>query len=76
MSDDEMLAILKQLCAAYMSNDRGTTQRLEPKATEIGEELHLRGGMREMQRIFGLLGGIPGWRTLEMHWDGIGNWRG
>ncbi len=76
MSDDEMLATLKGLCAAYMSNDRGTSQRLEPQATAIGEELHRLGGLREMRRVFGLLGGMPGSRTLEMHWDGIGDWRG
>jgi hypothetical protein len=76
MTDDEMVATLGQLCSAYMSSDRAAIQRLEPKATAIGEESNRRGGIGEMRRVFDLLGSIPGSRTLEMHWNGIGDWRG
>jgi len=76
MEDDQALSTLRRLCAAYMNNDRSTVQSLEPLATEIGRDLERRGGIQEMRRVFALLNGIPGSRTLEMHWDGIGDWRG
>lgn len=76
MPDTEMLKTLHQLCDAYVANDTGAIARLEPLATQIGEELNRRGGMEEMRRIFHALGPRRGARTLEMHWDGIGDWRG
>jgi len=76
MTDKEMLDILRKLCFAYMMNDKLQIYTLEPLATNIGEELNRRGGTREMLRVFNQLGPIPGRRTLEMHWNGIGNWRG
>lgn len=76
MQDDQALDTLRRLCAAYMTNDRPAIQVLEPMATQIGEELDRRGGIQEMRRVFALLGGVPGSRTLEMHWDGVGDWRG
>lgn len=75
MNDNEMLHVLKNLCDAYTNNDP-VYKELEPAATEIGKQLNERGGIEEMRRIFGQLGGMPGARTLEMHWDGIGDWRG
>ncbi len=75
MNDEEMLSILKRLCVAYMDNDP-LYKKLEPIATEIGEKLDKRGGIAEMRRIFYALGGILGSSTLEMHWGGIGDWRG
>ena len=48
---------------------------LEPVATSIGHLLNLRGGLQEMRRVWHLLGNMPG-ATLDMHWDGIGDWRG
>jgi HEAT repeat protein len=70
------LITLRDLCDAYMRNDKATVQRLEPEATLIGEALHRNGGITEMRRVFKLLGGMPGSRTLEMHWNGVGEWRG
>lgn len=76
MQDDHALDKLRRLCAAYTNNDRSAIQSLEPVVTEIGKELDRKGGIQEMRRVFALLGGAPGSRTLEMHWDGIGEWRG
>ena len=74
-SDKEMVQVLRDLCRAYAANDP-IYLRLEPKAREIGEKLNNTGGMSEMRRIFSFVEGTPGSRTLEMHWNGIGNWRG
>lgn len=76
MTESEMIAILRDLCAAYVADDTAKIGALEPKATAIGEELHRHGGLAEMRRVFGKLGNIRGARTLEMHWGGIGDWRG
>lgn len=75
MSEQEMFSVLKKLCKAYTENDP-VYNELELIATEIGEQLNKYGGIKEMRRIFDQLGGIPGARTLEMHWGGIGDWRG
>ena len=56
MTDDEMVLILRDLCAAYVADDRAKIGALEPKATAIGEELHRKGGLNEMRRVFGKLG--------------------
>lgn len=76
MTDQEMLDALRQLCWSYMVNDIVRIFALEPVARDIGEELNRRGRIREMRRVFNQLGAIPGRRTLEMHWNGIGDWRG
>jgi hypothetical protein len=76
MTSGEMLEILGALCQAYAANDRAAVAKLEPVASAIGEDLNRRGGIAEMRRIFGALGGRPGARTLEMHWHGIGDWLG
>ena len=75
MSDQEMLSTLKRLCNAYAQDDP-IYKELEPLATKIGQQLNDRGGINEMRRIFYQLGGMRGVRTLEMHWGGIGDWRG
>jgi signal recognition particle receptor subunit beta len=74
-SDQEMLDVLRQLCDAYVVNDRAAITRLEPLATQIGKDLNRRGGLKEMRRVFAQLGGRRGSRTLEMHWGGIGDWQ-
>jgi len=76
MRDAEMIKILKKLCKAYMDNDKETITYNEPIARDIGEELDRRGGLVEMRRVFALLNGCPGSRTLEMHWHRIGQWMG
>lgn len=74
LTEAEALGLLEKLCNAYMVNDTEEIKRLEPIARQIGEALHEMGGRNEMRRVFDLLGPIPGQRTLEMHWGGIGNW--
>lgn len=73
--DSGMLWDLRRLCKAYADDDDVAIARLEPKATEIGQELNRIGGMGEMRRVFEKLKGVRGARTLEMHWGGIGEWR-
>lgn len=74
--DSEIIRTLERLCRAYASNDRAPIALLEPKATAIGESLHTRGGISEMRSVFYLIPPQQGRRTLEMHWGGIGDWRG
>lgn len=76
MGDYCILEVLSALCTAYVEDDRLQIGKLEPIARSIGEELHRRGGIKEMRRVFAALQGRPGARTLEMHWHGIGEWRG
>lgn len=76
LSDAAVVSVLRRLCAAYIANDRRAVAELEPTARAIGHALNLRGGLDEMRRVFTRLGKIPGSRTLEMHWNGIGDWRG
>jgi hypothetical protein len=73
-----MLAALRRLCDAYatMSPDAEEIERLELIATAIGERLNSEGGIAEMRGMFDRLGGVRGARTLDMHWGGIGDWRG
>ena len=75
-NDTEMLKSLVQLCDAYAANDQAAIARLEPTARAIAEDLNRRGGIEAMRAIWNRLGGRRGARTLEMHWDGIGDWRG
>ncbi len=76
LSDTQMLDTLTRLCNAYAADDSAEVARLEPVASRIGEELNRRGGVPEMRRMWNRLGNIRGSRTLDMHWDGIGDWRG
>jgi hypothetical protein len=75
-SDRDMVGVLDNLCVAYASNHAGAIAHLEPQATRIGKALDQRGGIEEMRRVFALVRPQPGRRTLEMHWNGIGEWRG
>jgi HEAT repeat protein len=74
MTEVDMVLVLEELCRAWTDDDKVAIQTLEPLATEIGEELHRRGGFDKMLEVFYLLGWRPGRRTLEMHWSGIGEW--
>jgi HEAT repeat protein len=75
-SDSDMVAVLDALCRAYVRNDPTEIALLESKATRVGEALNRRGGIQEMRRVFALVRPQTGKRTLEMHWHGIGEWRG
>ncbi len=76
MSDDEIVGTLSALCDAYVANDRSRVSDLEVVASAVGTLLDRRGGILEMRRVLGRLGSRRGARTLEMHWGGIGSWRG
>lgn len=73
--DQKMIDFLKRLCSAYATDDPSYHQ-LELEATRIGEQLDAQGGIAAMRRVFAHVQGSPGSRTLEMHWSGIGEWRG
>jgi len=75
MTDQDMINLLANLCQAY-SNNNPSYKELEPQARKIGKLLNRRGGLKEMRRIFDQLNSMPGSRTLEMHWNGIGEWLG
>lgn len=70
------LSVLVDLCRAYAANDTEAIERLEPRATRIGQRLDREGGIAEMRRVFAQIPDMRGKRTLEMHWGGIGDWRG
>jgi hypothetical protein len=74
MTDRDMVDLLVKLCRAYAEN--AGYQALEEEATKIGTLLNARGGIAEMRRVFAMIPDMRGKRTLEMHWDGIGEWRG
>ncbi|MFA5804268.1 MAG: HEAT repeat domain-containing protein [Melioribacteraceae bacterium] len=74
--EEEFLAKLRSLCIAYTKGDKTEISDLEPEVIAIGEELNFKGGIEEMRRIYHKIGGLPGQRTLEMLWHGIGQWRG
>lgn len=76
MGDREMVSVLTKLSQAYAEDDMAAIQQLELQATKIGQELDRRGGIQEMRRVFGLVPAMRGKRTLEMHWGGVGDWRG
>jgi len=76
-NDEEMINHLIELCKAYTSGgNEKEIERLEHYATEIGEELNRRGGIEEMRQIFNRLPNEGGLRILDIHWGGIGDWRG
>ena len=75
-TDEQMLNTLRRLCNAYAQDDTSAISKLEPLATEIGKDLNIVGGIEEMRRIWNKLGNMRGSRTLDMHWVGIGDWRG
>jgi hypothetical protein len=75
-NETDHVETLVRLCQAYADNDTAAIARLEPEATRIGRELHKQHGIEAMRRVYSQVPDMPGKRTLEMHWDGIGNWRG
>jgi hypothetical protein len=72
----QMVGALRSLCDAYTTNATEIINELEPVATAIGERLDAAGGINEMRRMFARIQDVQGARTLEMHWGGIGDWRG
>ena len=76
MADQEMVAKLVELARYFAS---GGLSRNNPtlvgEVEEIGRTLDRRGGISEMRRIFNMVPPMPGKRTVEMTWGGIGDWR-
>jgi hypothetical protein len=75
MADTANRVSLRQYCEACSGNDIPNLMRLEQLARKIGNELHRKGGLAEMRRVFDLLGTMPNRRRLEVLWDGTGGWR-
>ncbi|WP_150081048.1 hypothetical protein [Chlorobium phaeobacteroides] len=76
LSDDQMMDILKRLCRAYSVNDESEIKNIEPIAIAIGRKLNQRGGLKAMRELYDKIGNIKGTRSLDMHWNGIGDWQG
>lgn len=75
--DEEMVRKLVELATYYSA---GGLSRDNPELVadvrKIGADLHERGGAAEMRRVFAFVPAMPGKRTVEMEWNGIGDWRG
>jgi hypothetical protein len=74
MDEAAMIRELRTICQRFAANEGG--QELVDMATAIGTELNKRGGMAAMRSVHRALGPIPGARTLDMVWNGIGQWMG
>jgi len=90
MSDEAMLDVLRRLCNAHLAycyelNEQyrepisAQIASIESLATEIGWELHRRGGFQEMSRMFQRVKNNQPRRCLPIGldtlWNGIGDWR-
>lgn len=81
-SDAEMLSALKGEIAwrkANRDNRYDIPEEFDIRQiaiTKIGEELNKRGGMTAMRQMGERVGSPEDKRTLDMLWDGIGEWRG
>ena len=76
MSDDEKLTALRQFCHAYGTEDftNFDVVTMDKVVHSIGQILNERGGVEEMRRLFDQLGSVAGIRSLDLRWDGIGEW--
>lgn len=73
-SIEELIRRLRTICDRWAANE--TSAMLDAEARGIGAELNRRGGMAEMRAAHRALGPIRGARTLDMTWNGIGDWMG
>ena len=71
---DQLIDRMRRLCSQWADGASNEVLNLEARA--IGEELNDRGGMAMMRTAHAALGGIRGARSLDMHWNGIGQWMG
>lgn len=77
MTDREMVDKLIELARYYADGGLSSENpALVNEVMEIGRVLDRRGGITEMRRIFAKVPAMQGKRTVEMQWDGIGDWRG
>jgi hypothetical protein len=77
MTDREMVNKLVELARYYAGGGLSRDNlALVSEVMEIGKVLDGRGGITEMRRLFAKVPAMQGKRTVEMQWDGIGNWCG
>lgn len=78
LTEQQLSSLLREVARATMG---GAPPHLDSYAArretarEIGRELYRRGGVSLMKRVLDE-GPIPGQRTIDQFWDGIGDWRG
>jgi hypothetical protein len=77
MNDQETVATLVDLANYYANGGLSADNSdLVNNVIEIGRALDRNGGIQEMRRVFNMVPSMRGERTVEMQWDGIGEWRG
>src|ERR1700730_417603 len=82
MTHSEIIEFLKTIagaCTASLTTPPhlDSYEKREGAARLLGEELNKRGGFMAMKQALEKdMGWIPGCRTIEMFWDGIGDWHG
>jgi hypothetical protein len=77
MTDQEMMGKIIELANYYASGGLSADNpKLVNEAVEVGKVLNQRGGISEMRRIFNMVPQMQGKRTVDMQWDGIGDWKG
>jgi uncharacterized protein (DUF58 family) len=79
-TEAQLTSLLREVAKATMGDAPSHLDTFEKRrgtAREIGEELYRRGGMSLMKRILDVrVGAVPGQRTIDGFWDGIGEWMG
>ena len=77
---EQLISLLREVAKATMGSAPShldSYYKRRGTAREIGEELYRRGGKSLMKRIIDEgVGPVPGQRTIDQFWDGIGEWRG
>ncbi len=77
MTDREMVAKLVEVAEYFAGGGLSKDNPgLMNQVMEIGRDLNQKGGIKEMRRVFNMIPPMTGRRTVEMQWDGIGEWRG
>lgn len=80
MKHEDLVLLLGQIAKSASGNPLGhlnTYERRRTVARAIGEKLFQQGGLQAMKRALdNNVGTIPGQRTIDQFWDGIGGWQG
>jgi ATP-dependent Clp protease ATP-binding subunit ClpA len=79
-SEEEVGVLLREVAEATMGLAPWHLDSYELRlntAREIGHELNRRGGLDLMKKVLdSRVGPVPGQRTIDQFWNGIGEWRG
>lgn len=79
-SDDDLAKCLTRIAEATVRDDFGPLGNYDGRrrlARLIGEELCRRGGLPKMKSVLETcVAPVPGQRTIDQFWDGIGGWMG